>query len=218
MDYEMKVKNRRKEADSESRDWWDMVYTMGMPTLYILGLIMGIVGAICMGTITRYWSELTTPTCFLYSQTASHSIFYHFGSSLSVCNWVTYGATTGLLLAVICGIYYAIKVRGRDEVDLPVTLVTAGIILATLLLLAASCTLAEGMRITCASMGLNSANNKGSSCYNKLDTRVMNYNLPIQTSTMVRISMYSMWGSTAIFFCVTYFHLAEHYRRIRLSD
>lgn len=47
-----------------------------------------------------------------------------------------------------------------------------GIMVSFLLMLAVTCTMAEGMRITCTSMGLNSANNKGESCYEKLDKRV----------------------------------------------
>lgn len=64
------------------------------------------------------------------------------------------------------------QVRGEKELDLYMTLVLIGIVTASIFMLATTCTVAEGMRITCTSMGLNSANNKGSNCYDKLDQRV----------------------------------------------
>ncbi|KAG7166584.1 uncharacterized protein LOC121869223 [Homarus americanus] len=209
---EMRVPNRKTE-EPYIGDWWEVVYGMGMPFLYISGLICGTIGCICMGIITHYWSNLSPAMCFLYSSTASSSVVYQFGGPLAACNWVTYGAVTGLVLATLTGIVYVIKVRGEEDLDAFIYMVVVGIVLSALFLLASSCTLSEGFRLTCSAMGLNSANNRGVTCFDKLDVRVSQYNLPIPTSTMVRSSLYSLWASTFIFFAVTCFHLTDLHRR-----
>ncbi|XP_069156267.1 uncharacterized protein [Procambarus clarkii] len=210
---EMKAKNRRIHAEPESHDFWEVLSAMGMPLLYIGALVAGTVGTISMGVISRFWSDLKSPMCFLYSKTASNLIVYHFGTNVATCTWVTYGAVTALVLGFLTAIVYWIKVRGEEEIDAYITLVVVGIVITTLFMLAVSCTMAEGMRLTCAAMDLNSANNKGSDCYEKLDIRVSQYNLPVDTSTMVRSSIIGLWTSTVFFFIITCFHLAEHYHR-----
>lgn len=60
------VKNRRDEP--ELGEWWEVVMNMGMPALYIAGIITGIIGAICQGVVSYYWSNLDRPACYLYAQ------------------------------------------------------------------------------------------------------------------------------------------------------
>ncbi|KAK8728648.1 hypothetical protein OTU49_009073 [Cherax quadricarinatus] len=210
---EMRVENRRTKAEAEDGHWCDVLYQMGMPLLYIGAFAAGIIGITSMGIISRYWSDLSPPMCFLYSKTASNLIVYRFGTNVGTCTWVTYGGVAALVLAFITGIVFWIKARGDDEPSVSIHMVVAGIIISTLLMLAVSCTLAEGMRLTCAAMDLNSANNKGSDCFEKLNTRVSQYNLPVSSSTMVRASMCAMWTSTILFFIITCFHSLDLYSR-----
>ncbi|KAK4314930.1 hypothetical protein Pmani_013799 [Petrolisthes manimaculis] len=189
--------------------------SMGMPALYIAGLICGIIGTICQGVVTYYWSNLDTPACYLYSPTASSKIFYSFGSSVAVCNWVTYGSVVAICIAFITGLLYTIKVRGEKDLNLYMTLVLIGIVVSCLLILATTCTVAEGMRVTCTSMGLNSANNKGSNCYDKLNQRVSQYNLPIKTSTLVITTIIGLSLCNIFFDIIAFFHIVDWYRRYR---
>lgn len=62
--------------DDEERDWWDVLVKLGMPLLYILGITAGIVGAICQGVITEYWSNLEPGNCFLYAKVCVFSVTY----------------------------------------------------------------------------------------------------------------------------------------------
>ena len=61
------MKNRRYSYVEEEGSGLDLLRRMGMPFLYIVGVLTAISGMICMGLITHYWSMLTTPRCFLYS-------------------------------------------------------------------------------------------------------------------------------------------------------
>ncbi|XP_042893593.1 uncharacterized protein LOC122267617 [Penaeus japonicus] len=91
---------------------WSILWKMGMPLLYVLAVISGLVGIICNGIITHYWSNLLTPMCFLYSKAPSN-IGYTFGSAIANCEWVTYGAVTGVIFLFICALIYFIKVSMR---------------------------------------------------------------------------------------------------------
>ncbi|MPC78659.1 hypothetical protein E2C01_073153 [Portunus trituberculatus] len=97
----------------EEGDWWDVMAKMGMPLLYIIGILCGIVGAICQGVITEYWANSEMNSCFLYSKTASSVVVYQFGTSVSVCNWVTYGTVVSIIIAFLAGLVYTVKVRPR---------------------------------------------------------------------------------------------------------
>ncbi|XP_050710385.1 uncharacterized protein LOC126995151 [Eriocheir sinensis] len=205
-------RNSGRDMD-ESDDWWDVMFQLGMPVLYILGIITGIIGTICQGVITEYWSNLEPAVCFLYAKTATSSVVYTFGSALAVCNWVTYGGVVAIIIAFISGLVYTIQVRTHKDLTISAACSVTGILVTFLLMLAVTCTMAEGMRITCTSMGLNSANNKGESCYEKLDKRALGEQLPVQTSTMVRSAMVAFIGSTVIFFIIACFHLSDFYRR-----
>ncbi|XP_063597379.1 uncharacterized protein LOC134774045 [Penaeus indicus] len=210
---EMKVQNRRHSRDMEEFSGWQILWKMGMPLLYVLAFLSGIVGIICNGIISHYWSNLLTPMCFLYSRTPS-TIGYTFGSAVANCHWVTYGATVGVVLLFLCALLYFIKVRSSDDPGMFLYLLLICVVLATIFLLAVSCTLAEGMRVTCASMGINSANNKGESCYDKLEQRVQQYSLPVSTASMVQAAMYSLWGSTVFSAFIAWFHLRLYFRSL----
>lgn len=204
--------HRDVEIEDEG-EWWDVMAKMGMPLLYILGIVLGIVGAICQGVITEYWANSELSTCFLYAKTASSSVVYQFGTSLAVCNWITYGAVTSIIIAFFAGLVYTIKVRSTKDLTYTSAFSLTAIIIAMLLMLAVTCTMAEGLRLTCTAMGLNAANMKGGSCYENLDKRVIGEYLPIQTSTMVRSSLITLSCSCVAFFTICCFHLSDFYRR-----
>lgn len=207
--------NRRDEyeEEEEDNDWWDVMVKMGMPILYIIGVATGIVGAICQGVITNYWAGLEPGNCFLYSKTASTSVVYEFGCPIGVCYWITYGSVVSIIIASITGLIYTIQVRGNKDLTYTSACTLTGILVAMLLMLAVTCTMAQGLRLTCTSMGLNSANNKGESCYEKLDRRVSGDQLPVQTSTMVRSALITLICSTTVFFIISCFHISDFYKR-----
>ncbi|KAG0720460.1 hypothetical protein GWK47_048471 [Chionoecetes opilio] len=217
-------RSRNMEKEEEERDWFDLMAMMGMPLLYIIGLLTGIVGAICQGVITEYWANPGSGadgSCYLYGKTASSvKGAFQFGSAIAVCEWVTYGGVVAIIIAFISGLVYIIKVRQNKELTYSSALSVAGILVATLLMLAVTCTIAEGMRMNCASMGINSANNKGESCYEKLDKRAPD-NIPVLTSTMVRAALIALVCSTVAFFTICCFQISDFYRRTlrhRYSD
>ncbi|XP_045116384.1 uncharacterized protein LOC123507530 [Portunus trituberculatus] len=202
----------RDEMEEEG-DWWDVMAKMGMPLLYIIGILCGIVGAICQGVITEYWANSEMNSCFLYSKTASSVVVYQFGTSVSVCNWVTYGTVVSIIIAFLAGLVYTVKVRSTKDLTYTSAFSLTGIVIAMLLMLAVTCTMAEGLRLTCSAMGLNSANNKGGSCYTNLDKRMIGQYLPVQTSTMVRAALVTLSCSCVAFFVICCFHLSDFYRR-----
>ncbi|KAK8381628.1 hypothetical protein O3P69_018613 [Scylla paramamosain] len=203
----------RGHKEEEENDCWDVMAMLGMPFLYIIGIVCGIVGAICQGVITEYWANSELSSCYLYSKTASSVVVYQFGTSLSVCNWITYGAVVSIIIAFLAGFVYTIKVRNTKDLTYASAFSLTGIIIAMLLMLAVTCTMAEGLRLTCSAMGLNSANNKGGSCYSNLDKRMTGEYLPVQTSTLVRSSLITLSCACVAFFTISCFHLSDFYRR-----
>ncbi|KAK7082529.1 hypothetical protein SK128_013271 [Halocaridina rubra] len=211
-----KVKNRRYDDDDDNMEMgigWRVLYSLGMPLLYIFGILLGIVAIICNGILTSYWSDLDPPKCWLYAKTPSNSIIYKFGSSVSNCEWVTFGGVAAVVLLVICGIIYFAAVRGKGVMNIAVYVLMVLSLLSTLLMLAATCTLTEGLRVTCASMGLNPFNSRGVDCHDQLDLRVKMYNLSITSSTLIAGALYTYWPCTIIMFIITIFHLLSCYRR-----
>ncbi|KAF2362269.1 hypothetical protein FHG87_006973 [Trinorchestia longiramus] len=190
-----------------------LVRKSGIPLLYVVAVCTVIVGMICLAIITDYWAHLEQPMCFLYSQSASSSQVYQFGSTLSNCYWVSYGAVPSVTIAIICGALYMMKVftDPQDEEDeqdqvFYLKVVLAGMFVAALLLLGVCCTLAEGMRITCTNMGLNSVNGKADSCMDKLNLRVEQYSLPVDTSIMVHFGSAGLWTGMVAFTLLVIFH------------
>lgn len=208
-----RVKNRRLSDDEELSLGWRVMYSMGMPLLYIVATLLGIVACTCNGLVTSYWSNLEHPMCYLYSTTPSQSPLYRFGGHISTCQWVTYGGVTALVLLVICALIYFLTVRGRGELHLMLYILDVLSIIATLLMLAVTCTLTEGLRRTCASISLNQYNVRGENCDNLLNLRVKNYNLSVSSSTLIDGAMYTFWPCTVTMFIITFFHLASCFRR-----
>ncbi|XP_018014924.1 uncharacterized protein LOC108671840 [Hyalella azteca] len=208
--------NRRDDYYDESGSGLRMIRKSGIPFLYVLGLCSLIVGMICLGIITAYWAGITHPMCFLYAQSPSYdgfSIVYKFGSNLSNCYWVAYGAVPSAAIGLMCGVFYMMKLFGdpSDEHEEAAQKRNTKIILvamsvASLLLLAVCCTLAEGMRVTCTNMGINAVNGKADNCYDKLDLRVAMYNLPVDTSSMIHASSGCLWTSMVAYTLLVIFH------------
>ncbi|XP_064095860.1 uncharacterized protein LOC135207889 [Macrobrachium nipponense] len=209
-----KVRNRRLSEDEEMGMGWRVMYSMGMPLLYICAVLLGIVAIICNGIVAKYWSDLSPPMCYLYSTTPSQSLlFYKFGGSLSSCQWVTYGGVTSLIFLVLGGIIYFAAVRGTGKLTLPLFILEILSLLGTLLMLAVTCTLTEGLRQTCVSMGLNQLNMRGENCHSLLNLRVSNYNLSVSSSTLIRGALFTFWPCTVLMFIITIIHLCSCYRR-----
>lgn len=196
-----RVKSRRQSYDYDDQDsGLRLCRKSGVPMLYVLFICANIVGMICLGIITDYWAKIENPTCFLYAQSASHSNVYTFGSSLTNCYWVTYGALPSTIIGLVCGIYFMVGVFGdpldqSEESDMRRNLgiILGLMLLASLIQLAVCCTLAEGMRITCTNMGLNAVNGKADNCMDKLDLRVAQYTLPVDSSTMINAGSAGLW-------------------------
>lgn len=213
-------KNRRYVEYEDEPSCLRLLRYSGLPFLYVLSVCANIVGMICMGIITEYWASSDNPTCFLYSQTSSASLAYKFGSSLSNCYWVIYGALPPTLIAMICGIYYMCGVFGepRDDVEEDkqirnTILITIMMGVASLFLLAVCCTLAEGMRVTCMNMDLNAVNGKGVNCMDKLNLRVAQYNFPVESSVMIHSASAGLWTGMACFFLIDIIHVSSIYRK-----
>lgn len=203
--------------DSDDGDSYSMLRSACLPILYIISLCSAIVGCACNGIITRYWAD-SIETCFLYARTASNSIIYKFGSVIHNCHFVTFGGVTALILGVLAFGVYFFMVRGTDKTGREMLLLLILVILTSLMFLTVTCVLTEGMRQTCAAMGLNSANNKGEGCYDKLDIRVTQFNLPIETSVMVMAAQGGLWSATVFMFIITVIHFASFYKHLIESE
>ncbi|XP_068249241.1 uncharacterized protein [Palaemon carinicauda] len=211
---ERKVRNRRlSDDDYEMGLGWRVMYSMGMPLLYICAFLLGIVAVICNGIVTKYWTDLEPPMCYLYSSTPSQSLFYKFGGAISSCQWVTYGGVTALIFLTVSALIYFIAVRGTGKLTLPLFVLEVLSMLGTILMLAVTCTLTEGLRQTCASMGLNQLNMRGENCNALLNLRVANYNLSVSSSTLIQGAMFTFWPCTVLMCIITIFHLCSCYRR-----
>ncbi|CAL4171296.1 unnamed protein product [Meganyctiphanes norvegica] len=202
---------KQSSVDSDEVDSYDMVRSACLPVLYILTICTGIVGCACNGIITRYWAE-SIGRCYLYAATASNSIIYQFGSVIHNCHFVTYGGVTALFLCAIAFGVYFFMVRGDEKTGREMLILLVLVTLSSLFFLTVSCVLTEGMRQTCAAMGLNSANNKGEGCMDKLDIRVSQYNLPIETSVMVTGATGGLWGATVFILIITVLHFYSFYK------
>jgi len=204
-----------EEGDSGLR----LLRKSGIPLLYIIAFCANIVGIICFAMLNKYWSNLANPMCYLYSQTASPAIIYKFGGALSNCTWISYGAIPSTILALGCAIAYMFGVFGdpvdREEEKSMISYtrwILLVMVVATILQLAVCATFAEGLRVTCTNMSLNSVNGIAETCLDRINRRVMQYNLPIKSSTMIIAGQIGLWSGLAALTFLVICHIISYSR------
>ncbi|KAL7642021.1 UNVERIFIED_CONTAM: hypothetical protein RMT77_007895 [Armadillidium vulgare] len=204
------------KEEEEEMNCFSILRNMGIPILYIFAAATTLIGSIAMAIITNYWAQTKPPSCFLYNETPTMgdaTEFYVFGTKLSCCYWVAYGGIAALVILCICGVLYVFHVKDDKQVTLLTYITLIAMCIATLLILAVSCTFAQGYRITCMNISQNSGNKKGLSCRQLLDYRTNSYNFPVKTSSMVAASMANLWIATGCYIVICVFHIALVIRR-----
>lgn len=188
----------------------------GIPLLYIVGICSNIVGMVCFALITSYWTNISDPMCFLFATTANKNPLknYVWGGNLANCYWVSYGAIPTTLIALGCSAVYLFAVFGdpidRKEEEVMVKntkWITVFMLIGAILQLAVCASIAEGLRVTCANTTYNHNSKTSISCMQKIDKRVMQHNLPVQSSTMIIAGHMSMWAGEFCFVILVICHL-----------